>query len=60
MCFYHAYGHCCGHTEMVFVKFCAEQQMSQQRCPRGREGVITLTVKVEYPCGSCAKKVCLA
>jgi hypothetical protein len=59
MCFYHAYAHRCGHTEMIFIQMCAAAQMIQRKCPRGQEGVILTTVKVEHPCSGCPKKVCL-
>ncbi|KAF2255541.1 hypothetical protein BU26DRAFT_512510 [Trematosphaeria pertusa] len=57
MCYYHAYSHRCGHTEMVFQQLCAKGQMIQQKCARGQEGIILTTVKVEYPCSACPKKV---
>ncbi|EOA82337.1 uncharacterized protein SETTUDRAFT_61997, partial [Exserohilum turcica Et28A] len=56
MCFYHAYSHQCGHTQMVFQQPCAKGQMTQQKCSRGREGVILATVKVETPCSTCPGK----
>ncbi|KAF2706768.1 hypothetical protein K504DRAFT_384768 [Pleomassaria siparia CBS 279.74] len=58
MCFYHAYTHRCGHTEMVFQQLCPHGQMYQQKCPRGQEGKILTTVKVEYACANCLIKVC--
>ncbi|KAF2447531.1 hypothetical protein P171DRAFT_354549 [Karstenula rhodostoma CBS 690.94] len=57
MCFYHAYAHRCGHTEMIFMQMCVAAQMTQRKCPRGQEGVILTTVKVEHPCSGCPKKV---
>ncbi|KAF9740532.1 hypothetical protein PMIN06_001622 [Paraphaeosphaeria minitans] len=57
MCFYHAYAHRCGHTEMIFIQMCAAAQMIQRKCPRGQEGVILTTVKVEHPCSACPNKV---
>ncbi|KAF2279463.1 uncharacterized protein EI97DRAFT_370336 [Westerdykella ornata] len=53
MCYYHAYQHHCGHTEMIFQQFCSPAQMLQQRCPRSNPGIILTTVKLEYACASC-------
>jgi hypothetical protein len=53
MCFYHAYSHKCGHTQMIFQQLCPKSQISQRKCPRGQDGVILATVKVETPCGVC-------
>jgi hypothetical protein len=58
MCFYHAYSHVCGHTEMVLQQLCGKGQMKQQKCARGQDGTILATVKVETPCGVCPGKVC--
>jgi hypothetical protein len=58
MCYYHAYSHRCGHTEMVFQQLCSQGQMIQRRCPRGQEGHILTTVKVETPCSGCPNSVC--
>lgn len=55
MCYYHAYTHRCGHTEMVFQKFCATGQMCQKKCPRTAPGEILTTVKLEYNCSECNK-----
>ncbi|KAF2869950.1 hypothetical protein BDV95DRAFT_497466 [Massariosphaeria phaeospora] len=57
MCYYHAYTHRCGHTEMVFQQLCSAGQMKQQKCPRGQEGIILTSVKVEHGCSSCPNKV---
>jgi hypothetical protein len=56
MCFYHAYSHQCGHTEMVLQQLCGKGQMKQQKCARGQDGTILATVKVETPCAVCPKK----
>ncbi|KAF2032023.1 hypothetical protein EK21DRAFT_41670, partial [Setomelanomma holmii] len=56
MCFYHAYSHKCGHTEMVLQQFCAKGQMKQRKCARGQDGTILATVKVETPCHICPTK----
>ncbi|KAF7676658.1 hypothetical protein GT037_004870 [Alternaria burnsii] len=53
MCFYHAYSHKCGHTQMIFQQMCPKGQIAQRKCARGHEGVILATVKVETPCGTC-------
>ncbi|ORY13472.1 hypothetical protein BCR34DRAFT_463772, partial [Clohesyomyces aquaticus] len=53
MCYYHAYMHRCGHTEMKFQQFCPQGQMKQQQCPRGNEGKILADVKVEATCARC-------
>jgi hypothetical protein len=55
MCFYHAYTHRCGHTQMVLQQFCAKGQMRQQKCARGQDGTILATVKVETSCSACGK-----
>ncbi|KAJ4986659.1 hypothetical protein SVAN01_07845 [Stagonosporopsis vannaccii] len=57
MCYYHAYSHKCGHTECILQKLCPKGQMIQQKCGRGREGIIMATVEVETRCDMC-KKVC--
>ncbi|EUC44598.1 hypothetical protein COCMIDRAFT_97821 [Bipolaris oryzae ATCC 44560] len=57
MCFYHAYTHQCGHTQMVFQQLCPKGQMIQQKCNRGHDGVILATVKVETSCEMCSVKV---
>ncbi|EMD61316.1 hypothetical protein COCSADRAFT_122800 [Bipolaris sorokiniana ND90Pr] len=56
MCFYHAYTHQCGHTQMVFQQLCPKGQMVQQKCNRGHDGVILATVKVETSCEVCPVK----
>lgn len=53
MCFYHAYTHACGHTEMILTQLCGKGQMKQQRCARGQDGVILASVKVETKCAIC-------
>ncbi|KAF2472023.1 uncharacterized protein BDR25DRAFT_259364 [Lindgomyces ingoldianus] len=53
MCYYHAYTHRCGHTEMVFQSFCTRGQLKQKKCPRGEEGKILTDVKLEYSCAGC-------
>lgn len=53
MCFYHAYSHICGHTEMILQRLCTKGQMKQQKCARGQEGVILASVKVETRCAIC-------
>jgi hypothetical protein len=58
MCFYHAYSHVCGHTQMVLQQLCGKGQMKQQECARGQDGTILATVKVETPCGVCPGRVC--
>ncbi|KAF5851113.1 hypothetical protein GGP41_003949 [Bipolaris sorokiniana] len=57
MCFYHAYTHQCGHTQMVFQQLCPKGQMVQQKCNRGHDGVILATVKVETSCEVCPVKL---
>lgn len=57
MCFYHAYTHQCGHTQIVFQQLCPKGQMIQQKCKRGHDGVIMATVKVETSCEMCLAKV---
>jgi hypothetical protein len=56
MCFYHAYTRACGHTEIIFQNWCPKGQMIQQKCGRGHEGIITMTVRIETPCRSCVEK----
>jgi hypothetical protein len=58
MCFYHAYSHICGHTQMILQQLCSKGQMKQQKCARGQDGTILATVKVETPCGVCPGRVC--
>jgi hypothetical protein len=58
MCFYHAYSHICGHTQMILQQLCNKGQMKQQKCARGQDGTILATVKVETPCGVCPGRVC--
>ncbi|KAF2745160.1 hypothetical protein M011DRAFT_407318 [Sporormia fimetaria CBS 119925] len=53
MCYYHAYTHRCGHTEMVFEQYCSQGQMHQQKCPRSNPGRILTTVKIEFACANC-------
>ncbi|KAF2651909.1 hypothetical protein K491DRAFT_605973 [Lophiostoma macrostomum CBS 122681] len=53
MCYYHAYTHCCGHTDMIFQQFCAQGQMAQRKCSKDQPGIILTTVKLEYPCKGC-------
>ncbi|KAF2002923.1 hypothetical protein P154DRAFT_430153 [Amniculicola lignicola CBS 123094] len=62
MCYYHAYTYRCGHTEMIFQRLCTNGQLQQKKCPRGQEGTILTSVRIEYPCSSCpgAKTVCFA
>ncbi|KAF2204867.1 hypothetical protein GQ43DRAFT_359378, partial [Delitschia confertaspora ATCC 74209] len=54
MCLYHAYSHRCGHTEAIFLDFCPQAKLKQTRCPRGQEGKILTTLKVEEPCPKCS------
>ncbi|KAH4243339.1 hypothetical protein HBI25_111750 [Parastagonospora nodorum] len=56
MCFYHAYSHRCGHTQMVLQQLCPKGQMKQQKCARGQDGTILATVKVETPCSVCPNR----
>ncbi|KAF2131550.1 hypothetical protein P153DRAFT_198252 [Dothidotthia symphoricarpi CBS 119687] len=57
MCFYHAYSHKCGHTEVILQQLCSKGQMVQQKCGKGQEGKILTTVKVETSCALCPRKV---
>ncbi|KAH8727630.1 hypothetical protein GQ44DRAFT_579409, partial [Phaeosphaeriaceae sp. PMI808] len=53
MCFYHAYTHKCGHTEMVLQELCVKGQMIQQKCARGQNGTIMASLKIETHCSLC-------
>jgi hypothetical protein len=53
MCYYHAYTHRCGHTQMIFQQHCTAGQMRQQKCPQTQPNVILTTVKIEYACAAC-------
>jgi hypothetical protein len=56
MCFYHAYTHVCGHTQMILQQLCPSGQMQQRKCSRGHDGTILASVKVETACRACPEK----